>query len=346
MGLALLAAGLAGSLLIAVWDSPLQWVTRTTQVLGTVYMCVAGLATAREGGATGMPLAPVEAAWRANEIFARVRRQTAAGWVRRYGLAAGAVAAGLGLRALLAAWVGPGLPPIITFYPVIMMAAMLAGFGPAMLATAMTDVVVGYGLLAPLGQFAIGSPVDRLGLVIFTGVGVFMGVFADTYRRRRDKAAAYDREEALRESRARLATFAVATFEGIVESEEGRILDCNEQFARMVGYPVTELRGADLASLIDAADRDTVLPILREGLGSELECGMLHTGRHADHGRGPQPGGVSGQRQASHRGPRHHRAQAGGRGPAALRTPGQPQSRHCPLRAARGRAHPGSQRRG
>ena len=42
---------------------------------------------------------------------------------------------------------------------------------------------------------------DRLGLVMFTGMGVLMSVVAELYRRNRDKAAAYDREVALRESR-------------------------------------------------------------------------------------------------------------------------------------------------
>ena len=40
-----------GSMLIAVRDSPLQWVTRSTQVFGTVYMCVAVLASVRKDGA-------------------------------------------------------------------------------------------------------------------------------------------------------------------------------------------------------------------------------------------------------------------------------------------------------
>ena len=44
-------------------------------------------------------------------------------------------------------------------------------------------------------------------------------------------------EQRLRESQARLATFAAATFEGIIEIEAGRIVDCNEQFARMLGLP-------------------------------------------------------------------------------------------------------------
>ena len=61
--------------------------------------------------------------------------------------------------------------------------------------------MVGYWILPPVGQFSIASAVDRLGLVIFAGMGVFMSVVAELYRRNRDKAAAYEREAALREGR-------------------------------------------------------------------------------------------------------------------------------------------------
>src|ERR1035441_1646796 len=130
--------------------------------------------------------------------------------------------------------------------------------GPGVLATALTGLLAAYFVLLPIG-WAIGSPVDRLGLVIFVGMGLFMSVVAELYRRNRQKAAAYDREASLRESQARLATFAAVTFEGIVESEAGRIVDCNEQLAWMLGYTVGELQGVEIASLIPPEDRDRVM---------------------------------------------------------------------------------------
>jgi PAS domain S-box-containing protein len=126
-------------------------------------------------------------------------------WQRRalrYGLAFVAVAAGFGLRVALTAWVGPGLPTYITFYPAVMVAALLAGFGPGLLATALTGLSVAYWILPPEG-FAIASPVERLGVVLFGGMGLFMSAVAEFYRRDRRKAAAYDREMALRESEER-----------------------------------------------------------------------------------------------------------------------------------------------
>ena len=69
----------------------------------------------------------------------------------RYGLAFVAVAAGFGLRLALTAWIGPGLPTYITFYPAVMVAALLAGFGPGLLATALTGLTVAYWILPPEG---------------------------------------------------------------------------------------------------------------------------------------------------------------------------------------------------
>ncbi len=57
-------------------------------------------------------------------------------------------------------------------------------------------------------------------------------------------------EKNLAESESRLQTFAAATFEGIVFSEAGRVVDCNDQFARMLGYSRDELLGSPLSDLI------------------------------------------------------------------------------------------------
>jgi len=60
-------------------------------------------------------------------------------------------------------WVGSGLPTYLTFYPAIMVVALLAGIGPGLLATALADAAVDYWILPPIGQFTIASPIDRPG---------------------------------------------------------------------------------------------------------------------------------------------------------------------------------------
>jgi len=194
--------------------------------------------------------------------------------VRRYGLVVVLVAVAVVLRMALDAWVGDGLPLFITFYPAMMLAVVLAGFGPSIMASVLMALIAWYWILPPAGEFAIASPVARLGLVIFTGTNLFMCVIAAIYRRNRQMATTYLREAALHESRDRLATFAEATFEGIVESEAGRIVQCNEQFARMSGYAATELKGMRIDDFIVPEDLDRVTAHLRQGQQSAIEYAM------------------------------------------------------------------------
>ncbi len=82
-------------------------------------------------------------------------------------------------------------------------------------------------------------------------------------------------EQRLRESQARLATFAAATFEGIIEIEAGRIVDCNAQFARISGYSETEMKGMEIAALIAPEDRDRVMANIHKERESVTELDML-----------------------------------------------------------------------
>lgn len=191
--------------------------------------------------------------------------------VPQYCLATMAVALAMGGRLTLEALFGSGLPTYVTFYPVLVAVALLTGIGPTLLAYLVTVSVTVYWIIPPVGQFAITSPVDWVGLAIFTVTNLSLVVFAELYRRNRDRVAAFDRELAARESQARLDSLAAATFEGIVESEEGRILVCNEQFARMVGCSLAELRGKKLADLIAPEDLALVMSTidLRQESASE-----------------------------------------------------------------------------
>jgi signal transduction histidine kinase len=199
LGLVLIATGLAGSMLIDAGDSPMQWVTRSARAWGTVYLCLAVRYGSRAGRAGQTALAAVAQAWRERAFTSWLRQWRPVGWGLRYGSAVLAVAIAFLMRLGSSAWAGPGLPPYVTFYPAVMTVAMVAGFGPGLLASVLAGLMVQYWVLEPVGQFAIASPVDRLGLVIFMIMGVFMCVVAELYRHARDKAASYDREAALGE---------------------------------------------------------------------------------------------------------------------------------------------------
>ena len=121
----------------------------------------------------------------------------------RYGLAVVAAFLGLLARLALEAWAGPGLPTFITFYPGVMAVALLGGLGPGLVATVAAALVADYWVIPPAG-FAIERPVDAVGLVFFSGMGVFMSLVAEDYRRARRKAEAFDRERAGKQLRTEL----------------------------------------------------------------------------------------------------------------------------------------------
>lgn len=88
-------------------------------------------------------------------------------------------------------------------------------------------------------------------------------------------------EEGLAKSEQRMATFAKATSEGIVFSKQGRILDCNDQFATMLGYSAAELEGVSISDLIAPDDRERST----EGIRLEQEFTVEHEMVRKDGGR-------------------------------------------------------------
>ena len=118
----------------------------------------------------------------------------------RLGVAAAAVGAGFLLREALTWWLGPGLPVYITFYPAVMVVAVVAGLLPGLAATALSALVVAYWVLPPRGRLEIHHPADLAGLVLFCTMGAFMSVVAELYRRNREQATVYERELALQQA--------------------------------------------------------------------------------------------------------------------------------------------------
>jgi len=115
-------------------------------------------------------------------------------WIIRYAAAVGAVATAFLVYEALSQLVGGQLPTYITFYPTVMSVALLAGLGPGLLATATAALIADYFLLYPIGQFAVMNLRDAVSLALFTGMGVFMSVVAELYRRARLRAASQEEQ--------------------------------------------------------------------------------------------------------------------------------------------------------
>jgi hypothetical protein len=83
----------------------------------------------------------------------------------------------------------------ITFFPAVMLAALLSGFGPGVLATVLAALYTAIWILEPVGQFAISDTVDAIGLAVFVCLGVFMSFVAGLYHEAIAKVAAYEQDK-------------------------------------------------------------------------------------------------------------------------------------------------------
>jgi PAS domain S-box-containing protein len=82
------------------------------------------------------------------------------------------------------------LPPYVTFYPIVFLAAVLGGISEGVLATALSASLADYFLLEPVGRFAIRSTSDLVGMVIFCVSGITVSVVTGLYQRRLEKRVA------------------------------------------------------------------------------------------------------------------------------------------------------------
>ncbi len=77
--------------------------------------------------------------------------------------------------------------------------------------------------------------------------------------------------DALQESEERFSRLSHATFEGIVMSEDGFIIDLNEQFARLLGYERDEMIGIHVTQLVPQDSLALVVGNMKSGLEEPYE---------------------------------------------------------------------------
>lgn len=239
--LMLLAVGLIGTAGLSSPGSPLDWAARAAWYLAGLYIMAAGLATARSPPS----LAPLGPAWAQAAWLGGEEDRSPSQWLGRYGLACAAVAAGLGLRLGAESVLGLTLPTFITFYPAITAVALIGGLLPGLSTALLSHLAVAYWVAAPFGRFQVDSPSDRVALLLFDGMGVFICVIAHLFRQNRRKAAAYEQELALRDVRREMLTLA-HILERCAQPfamgyPDGRLVRCNAAFETLTGYSAAEL---------------------------------------------------------------------------------------------------------
>ncbi|HYQ15871.1 MAG TPA: PAS domain S-box protein, partial [Polyangiaceae bacterium] len=98
--------------------------------------------------------------------------------------------------------------------------------------------------------------------------GRFQGICRDVTERR-------EREEALHQSELRFRALTAASFEGIAISEDGVIIDVNDQLLQLTGYERSELVGQEVVMVLPAESREAVLNAIRSGRQTPYRHQML-----------------------------------------------------------------------
>jgi len=118
----------------------------------------------------------------------------------RFPMAVAAVAMGLFVHLAMEQYLGLVVPLFLTFYPAIMLVAVMTGFWPGILATALSVLSAQYWLVTPRWSFGVESTSEVVALAFFAGMGVFMSLVAESHRRNILKVAAYEKERVLRDA--------------------------------------------------------------------------------------------------------------------------------------------------
>jgi PAS domain S-box-containing protein len=195
LALLMLAVGLFGVMIQLSLGSAVNWLSRTAQWLGGLYLLFAAIASLRE---SKLPLLPPE-------------KESHPAYYR-YAVAVVLVLVVAAMRLVFLSALGTRAP-FVTFYPVVILAALYGGWRTGLLATILSAIVVDYLWIEPAGQFTMGQPADLLGLVIFVLSGAMVAWFADAMQQARARASAA-------ETQAKLAAERAAGAESLRLSEE------------------------------------------------------------------------------------------------------------------------------
>lgn len=161
---------------------------------------------------------------------------------------------------------GRSLPPYILPYPTVILVAVLAGFGPALVSTVMLVALSAIWLIPVDRQ--LHPPEHVLNLVLFAFVGLLISGLGGLYRRARISLLEKEKEQAVRESEESLRTVFQTNPDAtnVNRISDGTFLMVNDSFLRATGWAPEEVIGRsslDLHVWADPKDRARMVELLR-----------------------------------------------------------------------------------
>ena len=170
-------------------------------------------------------------------------RQWRKHWLLRFGLAAILVVVAAWFYQKLAEITGGQPPLFISFYPAIIIAAAIGGFGPGVLATLLSVVSAVYFFIVPSGSFTIENEGDRLSVIVFLLMGLGISLLAESVLRANKHA-----EETLFQANAYNRSLLEACLDPLVTiSADGMIMDVNEATLAVTGMDRAQMIGSDFS---------------------------------------------------------------------------------------------------
>jgi PAS domain S-box-containing protein len=180
-GLLLLATGIVGIMLQTKLGDAMCWAGRTAQWSGGVYLLFATIAAARQTGGRQISLA-------AGPSDPRLG----------YALAVAFVAAAIVGRMLFMHAMGShGVTA--TFYPAVILAALLGGTGPGIVATILSTLAMDYFWYEPINAVGIAKPEDLVTTFLFLGSSAMVVFVTGAVQRERARAEAAEKIRASEE---------------------------------------------------------------------------------------------------------------------------------------------------
>ncbi|HOL26557.1 MAG TPA: DUF4118 domain-containing protein, partial [Phycisphaerae bacterium] len=181
--------------------------------------------------------------------------------IKAYALAVVLVGLGVALRLVL-----PPLQdrqtPYLTIYPAIILAAILFGKGPALVAASLGYLVVESFFLESGGRSHSVANV-LLSFSVIAGSALFLGYLGDRFREIRARITA--EADVARAAEQRLRALLDASLSGIAVTENDRLVDANDQLGCMLGYTRDELIGMEAWQLVPAEDLPRVIENIHKG---------------------------------------------------------------------------------
>jgi PAS domain S-box-containing protein len=161
---------------------------------------------------------------------------------------------------------GP-MPPFLTFYPVVLIVALLAGAAPGVLALALSVLLASY---LPSVAAAAGTRADPAAVSVFIAMNLVICLLADRWRRARLTESAASRHM-------ELAGVAMASIrEGVVATDaQGRVIFINDAAGGMLGCVPSVALGAPFGLVCKAISASSREPV------AELVDSVLHAGSRA-----------------------------------------------------------------